>query len=53
MRRLAEMGIRPGSSISVLYATAGGGRILGVEGARIAVDRVTADSIGAHHAVDA
>jgi Fe2+ transport system protein FeoA len=40
-RRLAELGLRDGSSVSVIGATAGGGRIIGVDGARIAVDRDT------------
>lgn len=40
-RRLAEFGLRPGARVRVLMRTAGGGRVLGVEAARIAVDRVT------------
>ncbi len=38
-RRLAEMGIRPGASIRVLYGTTGKGRVVSVGGARIALDK--------------
>lgn len=38
-RRLAELGLRPGATVHVLRRTAGGGRILALQQARIAVDR--------------
>ncbi len=44
-RRLAEMGVRTGSHIRVLYRTTGGGRVLAVDGARIAVDAQLASAI--------
>ncbi|HQR80847.1 MAG TPA: FeoA family protein [Actinomycetota bacterium] len=37
-RRLAEMGVRPGAQIRVLYRTTGGARVIAVEGARVALD---------------
>jgi len=37
-RRLAEMGVRPGAKTTVLHRSAGGGRVLAVDGARVAVD---------------
>lgn len=40
-RRLAELGLREGAIVTVLYRTAGGGRIVAVDGARIALDRST------------
>jgi len=44
-RRLAEMGVRPGARIRILHRSAGGGRVLAVDGARIAVDAHLAASI--------
>lgn len=46
MRRLAEMGLRTGSHIRVLYRTAGGGRVVSVGGARVALDAQLAGTIG-------
>jgi Fe2+ transport system protein FeoA len=46
-RRLAEMGVRVGSHIAVLYRTTGGGRVLSVDGARIAIDAGLAGAIHA------
>lgn len=46
-RRLAEMGVRAGSHIKVLYRTTGGGRVLSVDGARIAIDSGLAAAIHA------
>jgi ferrous iron transport protein A len=46
-RRLAEMGVRPGARITVLHRSSGGGRVLAVDGARIAVDAQLAASIEA------
>lgn len=46
-RRLSEMGIRTGSRVKVLYRTTGGGRVLSVDGARIAVDSRLAAAIHA------
>ena len=40
-RRLAELGLRRGQTVAVLGRTSGGGRLLGVGDARIAVDRTT------------
>lgn len=44
-RRLAEMGIRPGASVRVLYRTTGGGRVVSVGGARVALDRELAAAV--------
>ncbi|HET7762007.1 MAG TPA: ferrous iron transport protein A [Phycicoccus sp.] len=38
-RRLAELGLRPGAVVRCLHRTAGGGRVLDVGGARIALGR--------------
>lgn len=38
-QRLMELGVRPGARVSVLQRTAGGGLVLGINGARIALDR--------------
>lgn len=46
-RRLSEMGVRAGSHVTVLYRTTGGGRVLAVDGARIAVDAALAAAIQA------
>jgi ferrous iron transport protein A len=37
--RLAELGLRPGATVTLLRRTAGGGRIVGVGDARVAVGR--------------
>jgi ferrous iron transport protein A len=44
-RRLAELGLRPGAMVEVLRRTSGGGRLLGLGTARLAVDRATADAV--------
>ncbi len=49
-RRLAEMGVRVGSHVRVLYRTTGGGRVLSVDGARIAIDAGLAAAIHAEPA---
>lgn len=41
-RRLAELGLRPGSVVALVQRAAGGACIVGVDGARIALDRRTA-----------
>ena len=46
-RRLAEMGVRPGARIRVMHQSAGGGRVLAVDGSRIAIDAHLAASIEA------
>lgn len=46
-RRLAEMGVRVGAHVKVLYRTTGGGRVLSVDGARIAIDSRLAAAIHA------
>jgi Fe2+ transport system protein FeoA len=40
--RLAELGLRPGCRLTVLARTAGGGRVVGVGHARIALGRAVA-----------
>jgi ferrous iron transport protein A len=40
--RLAELGLRPGSRLTVLSRTSGGGRVVGVGHARIALGRALA-----------
>lgn len=44
-RRLAELGIRPGARVDVLSPTSGGGRVVAVSEARIALDRATAAGV--------
>lgn len=44
-RRLAELGLRPGVEVVVLFRTAGGGRVLAVDDARLAVDRATLEAL--------
>jgi ferrous iron transport protein A len=46
-RRLAELGIRVGSHVRVLYRTTGGGRVLAVDGSRVAIDAGLATAISA------
>lgn len=38
-RRLATLGVRPGANIQLLHRAAGGGSIVAVAGARLALDR--------------
>jgi Fe2+ transport system protein FeoA len=45
--RLAELGLRPGAVVTVLRVTAGGGRILGVGDARVALGRGVLSSVPA------
>jgi ferrous iron transport protein A len=40
-RRLAELGLRAGAEVVVLHRTAGGGRVIAIGDARIALDRAT------------
>ncbi|MEI2643925.1 MAG: FeoA family protein [Candidatus Nanopelagicales bacterium] len=44
-RRLAELGVRVGSHVRVLYRTTGGGRVLALDGSRVAIDARTAAGI--------
>ena len=44
-RRLAELGLRPGADVTVMRRTAGGGRLLAVGHARMAVDAGTLRSL--------
>ncbi len=44
-RRLAELGLRPGTDVAVMRRTAGGGRLLAVGHARMAVDAGTLRSL--------
>ncbi len=46
--RLAEMGLRPGVTVTVLGRTSGGGRLLAFGTNRVALDRSTAHRITAH-----
>ncbi len=39
------MGIRPGASVRVMYRTTGGGRVVSVGGARVALDRELAAAV--------
>lgn len=48
-RRLAELGLRPGARVTVTARTAGGGRIVAVDHARIALDRATLRQLPARH----
>jgi ferrous iron transport protein A len=49
--RLAELGLRPGATVTVLRRTAGGGRILGVGDARVALGRGVLTAVTASLAV--
>ena len=51
--RLAELGLRPGATVTVLQRTAGGGRIVGVGDARVAVARTVLQQMPAVPAVRA
>lgn len=51
-RRLAEMGVRPGCHVRVLYRTTGGGRVVAVGGARVALDAELSAVIGAERVED-
>ena len=51
--RLAELGLRPGATVTVLRRTAGGGRIVGVGDARVAVGRAVLEQVTAVHAAPA
>lgn len=44
-RRLAELGLRPGADVAVMRRTAGGGRLLAIGHARMAVDAGTLRSL--------
>ena len=44
-RRLAELGLRAGAQVTVLHRTAGGGRVVAVDDARVALDRATLRAI--------
>mgnify|MGYP002757074134 CR=1 FL=1 len=41
VRRLAELGVRPGATITAGSRTPGGGRVIGVAGAQLALDADT------------
>lgn len=49
VRRLAELGVRPGASLTVVQRTAGGGRVIDTGSARYAVDNRTLHHIEVHH----
>jgi ferrous iron transport protein A len=42
-RRLAELGLRPGETVTVTQRAVGGARVVAVHGSRIALDGRTAD----------
>lgn len=44
-RRLAALGLRRGAQVVVMHDTAGGGRVVQVAGARIALDRSMLDRL--------
>lgn len=44
-RRLAELGIRPGSRVGIVRRTTGGAVIVEAEGSRIALDHRTAAAV--------
>ncbi len=46
-RRLAELGLRPGAVVRCVQRTAGGGRIVDVDGARVALGRAVLRSVRA------
>ena len=50
--RLAQLGLRPGATVVPLHRTAGGGRVVAVGDARVAVARVTLGSIPASPPTD-
>ncbi|MFZ2561166.1 MAG: FeoA family protein [Corynebacterium variabile] len=50
IRRLAELGVRPGASLTVVQRTAGGGRVIDIGSARYAIDNRTLHHIEVHHA---
>jgi len=45
MRRVAELGLRPGVSCHVVTRTSGGGIVIAVHDGRLALDRETATAI--------
>lgn len=45
VRRLAQLGLRPGVELICVMRTSGGGRVVSVAGARIALDHATAASL--------
>lgn len=49
-RRLAELGVRPGAVVRCLHRTAGGGRVVDVAGARIALGRSVLRAVSAEPA---
>ncbi len=46
-RRLAALGLRKGAGVRILQSTAGGGRVVGIGGIRIALDRSTLERLEA------
>lgn len=48
-RRLAELGLRPGAVVTVVRRTVGGGRIVGVADARVALGRDTLRRMTVRH----
>lgn len=44
-RRLAQLGLRAGAEVVVTMRTSGGGRVVAVSGARIALDQATAQRL--------
>lgn len=46
-RRLGELGVRPGAVVQCAHGTAGGGRVIEVGGARLALGRSVLQSVAA------
>lgn len=46
VRRLGELGLRPGASVRCLSRTAGGGRVVDIAGARVALGRDVLRAVG-------
>jgi Fe2+ transport system protein FeoA len=44
-RRLAELGLRPGADVAVMRRISGGGRLVGLGVARLALDKPTTTSL--------
>ncbi|GAA4404152.1 hypothetical protein GCM10023168_16410 [Fodinibacter luteus] len=45
VRRLSELGLRPGSHVRCVQRTSGGGRVVDVAGSRIALGRDVLESV--------
>lgn len=52
VRRLAELGLRPGTEVLVLHRTAGRGRVLAIGETRLALDRATLEALPVGRSTD-